>query len=193
METKSEIRKTILRARETLTASEIESKSKTIAQKVILTPEYEEADNILLYADYCHEVMTRQIFEDALMRKKRVYFPKSDGLTGNMDFYQTVSVKQLTKGYKGILEPVEDPDRLYKFNKHEDTLIIVPGVAFDTFGYRIGYGKGFYDKFLAKRRQISTIALAFACQIVDEIPKDIHDIKMDKIITEEIIYSFLRV
>lgn len=193
METKSEIRKRILQVRGALTQEDIENKSALIAQKVIMTPEYEEADNILLYADYCQEVMTRQIFEDALMKKKRVFFPKSDGLTGTMEFYQTVSVKQLERGYKGILEPKENPDRRYKFNKNEDTLIIVPGVAFDTLGYRIGYGKGFYDRFLSKRRQISTMALAFACQIVDEIPIDSTDIKMDKIVTEEIIYSFLRI
>ena len=66
-------------------------------------------------------------------------------------------------------------------------------MAFDISGYRLGYGKGFYDKFLANRRQISTMALAFACQIVDEIPRDMYDIKMDKIVTEEIIYSFLRI
>lgn len=193
METKSEIRKRLLQVRGALTKEEIEIKSKAIMQNVIKTLEYEEADNILLYADYCQEVMTRQIFEDALMRKKRVYFPKSDGLTGNMDFYQTVSIKQLEKGYKGILEPRENLERRYRFNPQEDTLIIVPGVAFDTLGYRIGYGKGFYDRFLAKRRQISTMALAFACQIVDEIPRDSNDIKMDKIVTEEIIYSFLRI
>jgi 5-formyltetrahydrofolate cyclo-ligase len=69
----------------------------------------------------------------------------------------------------------------------------VPGVAFDISGYRLGYGKGFYDRFLVNKRQISTMALAYSCQIVDELPHDTYDIKMDKIVTEEIIYSFLRV
>lgn len=192
MESKAEIRKQMLRIREKLTEEEIVSKSEAILQKVLKTPEYEEADNILLYADYCHEVMTRGIFENAVLHKKRVYFPRSDSFTNTMEFYQTTSVHQLERGYKGILEPREIPQYRYKLNKNEDTLIIVPGVAFDISGYRLGYGKGFYDRFLVSRRQISTMALAYSCQIVDEIPHDMHDIKMDKIVTEEIIYSFLR-
>ena len=150
METKSEIRKRILEARGALTQDEVAAKSDAILQKVLKTPEYMEADNILLYADYNREVMTRGIFEDAILRKKRVYFPKSDQLTNTMAFYQTVSVKQLEKGFMGIPEPKENP-------------------------------------------QLSTMALAFACQIVEELPSEPHDIKMDKIVTEEIIYSFLRI
>ncbi len=193
METKAEIRKRILETRTNLTDDEVAAKSEAILQKVLKTPEYMEADNILLYADYNHEVMTRGIFEDAIMRKKRVYFPKSDKLTNSMLFFQTVSVKQLEKGFMGIPEPKENMQLCYKFNPDEDTLVILPGVAFDTRGFRLGYGKGFYDKFLSSRRQLSTMALAFACQIVDEMPDEEHDIKMDKIVTEEIIYSFLRI
>lgn len=193
METKAEIRKRILELRKGLTDEEIVAKSDAILQNVLKTPEYEEAHNILLYADYNHEVMTRGIFENAMLHKKRVYFPKTDALTNTMEFYQIASTKQLVKGNMGILEPKEDMRNRYIFKVKEDTLIILPGVAFDTFGYRIGYGKGFYDKYLANKRQLSTMALAFACQIVEEIPKDAHDIKMDKIVTEEIIYSFLRI
>lgn len=193
METKAEIRTRILEKRKNLTEDEVAAKSEAILQKVLKTPEYMEADNLLLYADYNHEVMTRGIFEDAIMRKKRVYFPKSDGLTNSMIFYQTVSVKQLEKGFMGIPEPKENTQLCYKFNPDEDTLVILPGVAFDTRGFRLGYGKGFYDKFLSSRRQLSTMALAFACQIVEELPSEEHDIKMDKIVTEEIIYSFLRI
>ena len=99
METKAEIRKRILEIRKALTGEAVAAKSEAILQKVLKTPEYMEADNILLYADYNHEVMTRGIFEDAIMRKKRVYFPKADKLTNAMHFYQTVSVKQLEKGF----------------------------------------------------------------------------------------------
>lgn len=193
METKAEIRKRILEVRKGLTDEEAATKSEAIVQKVIKTPEYKEADNILLYADYYREVMTRGIFEDALLHRKRIYFPKVDKMTNTMEFYQIISLRQLERGYMDILEPREDIKMRYKFQPKEDTLAVLPGVAFDTSGYRLGYGKGFYDKFLANRRQISTMALAFACQIIDEIPRDAHDIKMDKIVTEEIIYSFLRI
>lgn len=193
METKAEIRKRILAVRSQLTAEDVKAKSDAIFQKVVKTPEYEEADNLLIYADCNNEVMTKEIFEDAILHKKRVFFPKSDRLTNTMEFYQVVSVRQLEKGFMGILEPRVDIRSRYRFHTKEDTLIIVPGVAFDIAGYRIGYGKGFYDRFLVNKRQISTMALSYACQIVDEIPKDMHDIKMDKIVTEEIIYSFLRI
>lgn len=193
METKAEIRKRILEVRKGLTDEAAATKSEAIVQKVVKTPEYKEADNILLYADYCREVMTRGIFEDALLHRKRIYFPKVDKMTNTMEFYQIISLRQLERGYMDILEPREDMKMRYKFQPKEDTLAVLPGVAFDTSGYRLGYGKGFYDKFLANRRQISTMALAFACQIIDEIPRDTYDIKMDKIVTEEIIYSFLRI
>ena len=71
--------------------------------------------------------------------------------------------------------------------------MIVPGVAFDMKGYRVGYGKGYYDKYLSEKKMISTFALAYTFQILEHVPSDAHDIKMDKIITEELVYSFLRV
>ena len=192
METKEQIRKRIIQVRNQMVSEDVLQKSSLIAQKVIKTPEYEEADNVLLYADYRHEVMTREIFEDAVLRKKKVFFPKSNE-DGTMEFYQVVSVKQLESGYKGIKEPVVDEHYLYRFKCSEDTLIIVPGVAFDAKGYRVGYGKGFYDRFLKDKRQMTVIGLCFSNQVVEEIPHDEHDIKMDKIITEEIQYSFLRI
>ncbi|MCD8038854.1 MAG: 5-formyltetrahydrofolate cyclo-ligase [Lachnospiraceae bacterium] len=193
METKAEIRKRILEVRKGLTDEEAAQKSEAIVQRVLKTPEYMESDNILLYADYNHEVATRAIFEDAIMRRKRVYFPKSDRLTNTMSFYQTISLAQLQRGFMGIPEPPEDMRLCYKLKPNEDTLVIIPGVAFDTAGFRLGYGRGFYDRFLSQKRRLSTMALAYACQIVDELPHEAHDIKMDKIVTEEIIYSFLRI
>ena len=192
METKEQIRKRIIQIRNQMTSEEVAHKSSLIAQKVLKTPEYEEADNILLYADYRHEVMTREIFDDAVLRKKKVFFPKSND-DGTMNFYQVVSVKQLESGYKGIKEPVVDERYLYRFLRNEDTLIIVPGVGFDTKGYRVGYGKGFYDRFLQDKRQVTAIGLCFSNQVIEEIPHDVYDIRMDKIITEEIQYSFLRI
>lgn len=192
METKEQIRKRIIQIRNQMKSEEVTQKSSLIAQKVLMTPEYEEADNILLYADYRHEVMTREIFDDAVLRKKKVFFPKSND-DGTMEFYQVVSVKQLESGYKGIKEPMVDERYLYRFQRSEDTLIIVPGVAFDTKGYRVGYGKGFYDRFLQDKRQMTVIGLCFSNQVVEEMPHDEHDIRMDKIVTEEIQYSFLRI
>lgn len=173
-------------------SEQVSEKSSIIAERVLKTPEYEEADNILLYADYRHEVMTREIFDDAVLHKKKVYFPRSNA-DCTMDFYQVISVKQLESGYMGIKEPVVNEEYRYQYNRKEDTLIIVPGVAFDMNGYRVGYGKGFYDRFLKDKRQMTVMGLCFSSQLVEEIPHNQHDIRMDKIVTEEIVYSFLRV
>lgn len=191
METKEQSRKRIIQIRNQMTSEEVAQKSSLIAKKVLKTPEYEEADNILLYADYRHEVMTREIFDDAVLHKKKVFFPKSNN-DGTMNFYQVISVKQLESGYKGIKEPAADERYLYRFLRNEDTLIIVPGVVFDTKGYRVGYGRGFYDRFLQDKRQLTAIGLCFSNQVIEELPHDVHDVRMDKIITEEIQYSFLR-
>ena len=110
-----------------------------------------------------------------------------------MEFYQVISVKQLEAGYKGIREPAADESLRYRFRTQEDTLMILPGVAFGTDGYRIGYGKGFYDRYLQDKAQITRMGLAFSNQITEPFIHEEHDRKMDKIVTEEIIYSFLRI
>lgn len=190
---KQSIRSEILNVRNKMSEDEIKSKSTAIIQQVLKTSEYEEADNILLYADCNHEVMTKELFDYAVLNKKRVYFPKCFGAGNDMEFYQIVSVKQLTKGMYGILEPPAEKEYRFLYRKEEDTLAIIPGVAFDMQGYRIGYGKGFYDTYLKNKMQMTFMALAFSNQIVETIPHEKHDIKMDKVVTEEIIYSFLRI
>lgn len=192
MDTKSQIREKILKIRNNMPAQEVKDKSSQIIKQVIKTAEYEEADNILLYADYKNEVMTRELFEHAIMHKKKVYFPKCMD-DNNMEFYQVVSINQLLEGYKGIYEPEKNEVYRFLLNPKEDTLAIIPGVAFDMNGYRVGYGKGFYDKYLWNKRQLTFMALAYSNQIVEDIPRDEHDIRMDKIVTEEMVFSFLRV
>lgn len=193
MKTKQEIRKEILEYRNQIPKEDVIQKSQQIVQQVLKTPEYEEADHILLYADYRHEVMTRELFEDAILHKKKVYFPKVSAIDCSMEFYQVVSVKQLESGYQGIREPKAEEETRYIFRKEEDTLMIIPGVAFDTEGYRIGYGKGFYDRYLQNKRQLTRMGLAFAGQIVEPFAHGEFDVRMDKVVTEEIIYSFLRI
>lgn len=193
METKKEIRNRICNVRETFSTEQIKEKSKLIIDRVIQLPEYAEADHILLYADYRHEVMTKDLFVAAIADRKKVYFPKCDPEHCKMEFYQIISVRQLETGAYGIKEPPVDEKNRYHYHTQENTLIIVPGVAFDVEGNRIGYGKGYYDRFLEDKRAISAVGLCFAEQLVEHIETDAYDIKMDKIVTEEIIYSFLRV
>lgn len=193
METKKEIRKEMCKKREALSLETVKQKSAEIQKKVLQIPEYKEADHILLYADFRHEVMTKDLFMAAIRDKKKVYFPKCQRNGNHMDFYQVISVMQLEDGMWGVKEPREDNQHKYHYFQEENTLAIVPGVAFDIQGYRIGYGKGYYDTFFADKRAVTLVGLAYAQQLSDKVPHEQHDLKMDKIVTEEIIYSFLRI
>lgn len=104
--TKQEIRTQYLAIRNAMTDTVVREKSDSICKKLMLLPEYIEADSILLYADFKNEVQTKMIFEDGIKRKKKLYFPKclNDGI---MRFYQVISVQQLKVGAFGIYEPEE--------------------------------------------------------------------------------------
>lgn len=192
METKEQIRRRIIQVRKQMTQESVAAKSSRIAQRVQETPEYEEAQNILLYADYCHEVMTEEIFADGVRRGKKMFFPKSQ-TDATMEFYRVTSMTQLESGYRGIREPKAEEKYRYRYDRKENTLVIVPGVAFDRRGYRVGYGKGFYDRFLRKKRRLPVMGLCFSNQLVEKVAQDSYDIPMDKLVTEETIYSFLRI
>lgn len=191
METKKDIRSQYIKKRDALSQEEVNVKSDKILYQLFNMTEYKDAKYILLYADYHNEVATNKIFEDARQRGKKIYFPKVFGQ--EMEFYSVDSLEELRFGYKGIREPQENPIKRFFYKKQDTTIMIVPGVAFDMKGYRVGYGKGYYDKYLSEKKMISTFALAYAFQILEHVPSDAHDIKMDKIITEELVYSFLRV
>jgi len=176
---KSELRKQILNLRSSLSKEEQISKSRVIKEKLLQLEQFKNSDNLLIYADYNGEVKTKEIIEECFKLGKRVACPKvlADGL---MDFFEIKSIDELKEGYKGILEPEEK-----EIFQPDNALVIMPGVAFDNKGYRIGYGKGFYDIYLSRHSNYETIALAYKCQIIDCVPKDEYDRKVDIIITEE--------
>ena len=121
MDAKQLIRQQMIAQRNALTTETVKQKSSAIAQKVFMLPEYIEADHVLLYADYRHEVMTKEIFDDAILRKKKVYFPKCNPKDSTMEFYQVVSIRQLMDGYKGIKEPIAIVEHQYFHpSKHRD-------------------------------------------------------------------------
>ena len=182
METKKDIRSQYIKKRDALSQEEVNVKSDKILYQLFNMTEYKDAKYILLYADYHNEVATNKIFEDARQRGKKIYFPKVFGQ--EMEFYSVDSLEELRFGYKGIREPQENPIKRFFYKKQDTTIMIVPGVAFDMKGYRVGYGKGYYDKYLSEKKMISTFALAYAFQILEHVPSDAHDIKMDKNITE---------
>ncbi|MGN0395468.1 MAG: 5-formyltetrahydrofolate cyclo-ligase [Coprococcus sp.] len=178
---KSDIRRCSKSARNNLTAEERNEKSQIITDNLISTEVYKQNSNILIYISANNEVDTTGIFYKALSDGKNVYCPKVYGK--NMDFIQINSYDELTKGSFGIFEPVSD-----NISYIEEGLIIMPGVAFDRYRNRLGYGGGFYDRYMAKHKQLASCAICFECQIVDTIPSETHDIKPDMLITEEKTY-----
>ena len=182
MEEKKAIRKQIFKARKEHSDTWIEEKSRRITELLTALPEYEDADRIMAYADYNHEVITRYIIEQSWKDGKEVAVPKVFGK--DMVFYRLTDFSQLESGYFGIPEPKEDGETV----SWEDAMMVMPGVAFDENCNRVGYGGGFYDRFVEKHPGIRRVAVGFSFQIISEVPTEPTDIRPQVIVTEEKIY-----
>lgn len=179
---KKAIRKQIFAARKAHTDQQIDDWSRKIAETVTALPEYSNSQRILAYADYNHEVMTKYIIEAAWNDGKEVAVPKVVGQ--DMVFYKLTDFAQLEKGYFGIPEPARG-----EIVQWEEALMIMPGVAFDRQNHRVGYGGGFYDRFLEKHPYITRVAVAFEFQMMSEVPVEPTDISPEIIVTEKEIYK----
>ena len=183
---KKELRKQILDKRNTITKEEHKEKSNVINEKVIQYTAFEEANSVLLYAAFRSEVDTTNIFKSAISSGKKVYYPKVLG--DEMEFYQVESEGDFDVGTWGILEPKAEERRKYVPVYNEKVCMVMPGAVFDRKGNRIGYGRGYYDKYLMKidQAEIYKIGIGFECQVVDIdiFPKEKHDVQLDAVITE---------
>lgn len=178
MEEKKNIRKVVFAERKGHTDQEIREMSRMITEKVTALPEFKNAERILAYADYNHEVQTSEIIREALRQGKEVAVPKVRGQ--EMDFLKIRDLSVLEPGYFGIPEPVSG-----EIADWQDALMVMPGVAFDTENRRVGYGGGFYDRYLEKHPGLYTVALAFEFQIMDQVPFEPTDIRPRVIVTEK--------
>jgi 5-formyltetrahydrofolate cyclo-ligase len=177
MQEKKDIRREILRKRIALNEEELHFKSEAICQAFMTLPGYQNTSFIYIYMDFKNEVMTKSIITNAHQTGKKVAIPRI--CNNEMNFYLLEEGQELDIGYFGIREPEEST-----LVQNSEGIMIVPGIAFDEAGYRIGYGKGYYDRFLHNNQVKEKIALAFELQLVDQVPYDKHDIPMDMIITE---------
>lgn len=160
-----------------------EKYSKMIEGKILSLEQYQKADTLLIYASYGSEAATDGIIEHALKHSKKVFCPKVLE-PGKMEFYEIFSKKDLVCGYKNIPEPIFTT-LPYKYQEDVNTLMIMPLVAFDSTGMRLGYGGGFYDRYLQNHPSLSKIALGFECQKYETIiPGEETDIRPDFILTE---------
>lgn len=165
-----------------------EGLSRTIWQRFLALPEYAAADTVMLYVDARSEVRTRPFLPEVIATGKRVVVPYC--AEGDLVLFRLENEEQLAPGYHGILEPKLELRALanHRVEPGELDLVMVPGVAFDRRGGRLGYGKGYYDRLL-RRAGGGAVAVAFECQIVAEIPMLQYDVFMDKVITEKTIYE----
>lgn len=166
-----------------------EELSAKICDQFVALPEYAAARTVMYYIDVRTEVRTRQHLPQALDSGKRIVVPYCvDGL---LELFHLENMDELEIGMYRILEPRNDLRDIK--SKHvpveELDLVMVPGVAFDRSGARMGHGKGYYDKLLEHARaDTPLVALAFECQLFPEIPTQEHDVFMDKIVTEREVY-----
>lgn len=165
--------------------------SQIICEKLVGLPAYQQARTIMYYVDARSEVRTRHYLPTALTQQKKIVVPWCNSI-GELELFHLKTMDELALGMYRILEPQEDlrhrPEN--QVTVQELDLVIVPGVAFDRRGARMGHGKGYYDKLLQHARaDTPLIALAFECQLFPEIPVAAHDVFMDRIITELAIYE----
>ncbi len=177
MTNKKLTRTAIKEKRYALRESEVQSLSQECVSKVLQFPELLEARTVCIYMPTGNEIDTSAIIQYCLENQKRVAAPRIEGDT--MDFYYFQSIVDLKQGAYDIWEPT-GTERV----TDEESVVIMPGVAFDLDCNRIGYGKGYYDKYLSKHPNMKKIALAYEFQIVGKIKREIHDIRPEMIVTE---------
>lgn len=186
---KKEIRREALKRRDSLTKEQRRKAGGKIFEKLTTMSCYQEADVLLAYVSFRSEVDTYSLIRRALAEGKAVFAPKVLGR--DMEFFRILSVDDLQKGYQGIWEPtghLSYNDYISQFGSLQ-TLVCLPGAAFDRNRHRIGYGGGFYDRYLSKMKDsptgtAATAALAFDCQIFEEIPRETYDVCPAYIVTE---------
>jgi 5-formyltetrahydrofolate cyclo-ligase len=165
--------------------------SRLILSRFVDLPEYKDAGTVMYYVDVRDEVRTRHALPNAIASGKRIIVPWCND-EGELELFHLKSMDELETGMYGILEPLAELRS--RDDKHVDPqdleLIMVPGVGFDRRGGRTGHGKGYYDKLLEHAHpDAPLVALAFECQMFDEIPMQPHDIFMDKVLTEAAVYE----
>lgn len=185
-EQKDNIREKVKTERRNQAVEERDRKSTEIVKRLIDSDVWKNAGAVMLYSALRDEVQTRDLIKLGQEQGKRMVLPSVEGDGHRMRIYEVKNTEEeLEKGPFNIMQPRDD--RKNRFYKSDLELILLPGVAFDRQGKRIGFGRGYYDKFLSEleERDIKKVGLAFGFQVVEEIPFDYHDVPVDYIVTED--------
>ena len=173
---KQELRRAIRERKRAMTEEEIVKRSNALAEKFYNSPAYQAASTIYGYLPYNQEVRTVPMLQRALDEGKRVAVPKVYG--EEMRFIYLDDLTQVSKGYAGIPEPIADAP----VAEDKQALVLMPGLAFDPQGHRIGYGGGFYDRFLAQEPHHPTLALCYEFQMQAHLDTEEFDIPVDTVL-----------
>ena len=173
---KKELRKKIREQKRAMTEEQIVAASERLGELFLACEQYKNAKTIYGYLPYNQEVRTVPMLEQALRDGKRVAVPKVYG--EQMKFIYLTDLTQVEKGYAGIPEPVADEP----VADDTEALVLMPGLAFDPQGHRIGYGGGFYDRFLAEEPKHPTVALCYDFQVFPALETEEFDIPVDLVL-----------
>ena len=173
---KKELRAQIRAKKRAMTSAQVEACSEKLAELFRAHPLYQRAKSIYGYMPYNQEVRTVPILEQALRDGKQVAVPKVFGDT--MRFILLPDLSRVAAGYAGIPEPVDDGPEA----ADPHALVLMPGLAFDREGHRIGYGGGFYDRFLAEEPEHPTVALCYSFQLFPHLDVEAFDVPVDLVL-----------
>ena len=176
---KNVIRSLYKSIRNSVSESQKSESDRRIFTRLINLPLYKNSDLILIYVSFGSEADTKNIIEFSLNNNKRVAVPYCNG--NNMQFFEIKNLKDLKIGKFGI--PTVETVNNLPVSSFENALCVVPGLCFDLEGNRIGYGGGFYDRFLCEHN-IPTVALAYEICVCDKIPYEEYDVRIDALVTE---------
>ena len=179
---KKQMREMVLARRDAMSSAARTAASHAIVEKVCALPNYQEANVVLIYMGFGSEIETQRLFERILADAKMAVLPRVDRASQSLILHAVRHISELETNKWGIREPRADAPSL-PIDAIE--FMLMPGVAFDRSGNRLGYGRGYYDKLLsAASPALARVTAGFACQIVDAVPVGPNDQKIDMIITE---------
>ena len=185
---KQTLKSEILEKRNSLSKEEIKIKSNKIKENFCSLPEFKEAKNIMFYVSFNNEADTIETIKELLKNKKKneknIIVPYVEKNNPILQLSELKNFSDLEPKTFGILEPKKD--KIKKFDANKLDLVIVPGIVFDKQGHRIGYGYGYYDKFLRKlKKGVKKIGFAYEFQLIGKIPQERHDVPLDIVITDK--------
>jgi len=179
---KERLRSRLLETRREMTFEDVWEKSALIQKRLVNSPAFQGARSIALYSSCQNEVLTDAVFSAARKDEKNVYYPRVFRGRDVLAFLPVRSLDELTPGAFDVREPGAGAEKAVDPGGLD--IIVLPGVAFDRRGARLGFGKGFYDRALACCEKPLLLALAYGFQVVEAVPTGPHDVRMDAVITE---------